>query len=182
MYGNADGKCPCLGNGQTVLMRTLMLLQWTDNFVGGTWIRVSRRISGQWWMILLRLRGEKGKMKVQYQIFVDTVDSKQVTVLCIIFLGTHTDTVVTDNLIIKFHRQTSKWSYHWQDTRLPCCHSVCVCVCASATLSSRCVFVCVSVSVCVNERESDMRMRESATTLMLLVGLRYESTRCVLTC
>ena len=40
--GNADGKRPCLGNGQTVLMRT-----WTDNFVGGTWIRASRRISGQ---------------------------------------------------------------------------------------------------------------------------------------
>ena len=88
--GNTDGKRPCLGNGQTVLMRTptqaefvecwseaiirnglppalgdtlallysllielfmlpctQLLLQWTDNFVGGTWIRSSRRISGQ---------------------------------------------------------------------------------------------------------------------------------------
>jgi hypothetical protein len=58
------------------------------------------------------------------------------------------------------------------------------------SLSSRCVFVCDSVSVCVNdsvsvcvnERESDMRMRERATTLMLSVRVRYESTRCVLTC
>ena len=57
-----------------------------------------------------------------------------------------------------------------------------VCVCASAALSSRCVFGCVSVSACVNERDSDMRMRKRATTLMLLVGVRYESTKSVLTC
>ena len=57
-----------------------------------------------------------------------------------------------------------------------------VCECASAALSNRCVFVCVSVSVCVNEGESDMRMRERVTTLMLLVRVCYESTRCVLTC
>jgi hypothetical protein len=35
--GDADGNRPS----------TQLLLQWTDNFVGGTWIRVSRRISGQ---------------------------------------------------------------------------------------------------------------------------------------
>ena len=40
--GNADGKRPCLGNGQTVLMRTP-----TQAFVGGTWMGASRRISGR---------------------------------------------------------------------------------------------------------------------------------------
>ena len=38
------------------------------------------------------------KMKSQYQMFVDTVHSKQVTVSFIIFLGTHTDAIVTDNI------------------------------------------------------------------------------------
>jgi hypothetical protein len=38
--GNADGKRPCLGNGQTEGHG------W-GRFVGGTWIGVSRRISGQ---------------------------------------------------------------------------------------------------------------------------------------
>jgi hypothetical protein len=38
------------------------------------------------------------KMKTQYEMFVDSVGSKQVTVQSIIFLGTHTDTIVTDNI------------------------------------------------------------------------------------
>jgi hypothetical protein len=38
--GNADGKRPCLGNGQTEGHG------W-GRFVGGTWMRASRRISGQ---------------------------------------------------------------------------------------------------------------------------------------
>ena len=48
--GNADGKHPCLGNGQTALMRTPTKAEFVEcwsNFVGGTWIRASRRISGQ---------------------------------------------------------------------------------------------------------------------------------------
>jgi hypothetical protein len=38
------------------------------------------------------------KMKSQYAMFVDAVDPKQVTQLFIIFLGTHTHTIVIDNI------------------------------------------------------------------------------------
>ena len=41
--GNADGKRPC----RDMLPCTQLLLQWTDNFVGGTWMGTSRRMSGQ---------------------------------------------------------------------------------------------------------------------------------------
>jgi hypothetical protein len=37
-------------------------------------------------------------MKTQYEMFVEDVDSKKVTVSSIIFLGTHTDAIVTDNI------------------------------------------------------------------------------------
>jgi hypothetical protein len=40
--GNADGKRPCLDNGQTVLMRTPTQTEFVEcwsNFVGGTWMR-----------------------------------------------------------------------------------------------------------------------------------------------
>jgi hypothetical protein len=38
------------------------------------------------------------KMKTQYEMFMDGVGSKEVTVKSIIFLGTHTDAIVTDNI------------------------------------------------------------------------------------
>ncbi len=38
------------------------------------------------------------KMKTQYEMFMEAVVSKQVTVQSIIFLGTHTDSHVTDNI------------------------------------------------------------------------------------
>jgi hypothetical protein len=76
--GNADGKRPCLGNGQTVLMRTPSQDEfvecWSEVIIRNglrTWIRTSRR---------------------------DGVGSKEVTVKSIIFLGTHTDAIVTDNI------------------------------------------------------------------------------------
>ena len=38
------------------------------------------------------------KMKAQYEMFVDDVGSKQVTEYSMIYLGTHTDVIVTDNI------------------------------------------------------------------------------------
>ena len=82
--GNADGKRPCLGNGKTVLMRTptqAEFVEWS-NFVGRD---MDTGVQKDIWSVMEDFSKDPGgkdlsKMKTQYEMFVDAVGSKQVTV------------------------------------------------------------------------------------------------------
>ncbi len=81
---HADGKRPCLGNGQTVLMRTPTQAEFVE-----CWIEAIIR-NGHWpgsvqWSVMedfSKAPGDKdlSKIKAQYEMFMDAVGSKQVTV------------------------------------------------------------------------------------------------------
>jgi hypothetical protein len=72
---NADGKRPCLGDGQTVLMRTPTQVQfvecWSESIIRNGRPR-----------IFLKAPGGKdlSRMEAQYEMFVEAVGSKKVTV------------------------------------------------------------------------------------------------------
>ena len=79
--GNADGKRPCLGNGQTVLTRPPTQVEFVE-----CWSEVIIRCGLSPDLVdnplFRKAPGGKdlSKMKTQYEMFVDTVGSKQVTV------------------------------------------------------------------------------------------------------
>ena len=92
--------CSWVGGVFFMLPCTQLLLQWTDTFVGGTLMTVSRRISVMDDLsVMENFSGGQGFEQDEDTVwdFVDTEGSKQVTVYCIIFLGNHTDAIVTNN-------------------------------------------------------------------------------------
>ncbi len=83
--GNADGNHLCLGNGKTVLMRTPTQAEFVEcwsNFVGRD---MDAGVQKDMWSVMEDFSKDPGgkdlsKMKAQYEMFVDDVGSKQVTV------------------------------------------------------------------------------------------------------
>jgi hypothetical protein len=74
--GNTDRNHPCLGNGQTVMMRI------PDNFCRR---EMDAGVKKDIWSVMDDFSKAPGgkdlnKMKTQYEMFVDVVDSSQVTV------------------------------------------------------------------------------------------------------
>ena len=81
---------------------TQLLLQWTNNFVGGRWITGSRRVNI--WSVMedfLKAPGGQDltKLKSQYSMFVDTLGATQVFQYVYHMRLWITVSIVTDNIV-----------------------------------------------------------------------------------